>query len=131
MSIFNIDDHAKRIRVSSRFTRLDQIPFDQVLKICRQQLSDYIPPEFITVETTNDNDYKYNYMPPDSTVTVDMFIITEKMFNNIRQYSAMMVDLERREEEVRKKEKEFKKLKKDLKHINELSKNVNQLFKGL
>jgi len=131
MSKFNIDDHVKRLRVSTRFSRLDQIPFDDVVKICRQQLSDYIPPEFITVETKKDFDYKYSYIPPDSTVIVDMFIITEEMFNSIGQYSSMMVDLERREEEVKKKEKEFKKLKNDLKHISELSKNVNQLFKGL
>lgn len=129
MTKFNIYDHTTKITVSSRFIK-GAIPFDEVLKMCKQQLAHEIPLEFVNVETYDHPEYNNNFIPT-STAKVDMYVISKEMFNNIRQYSSMVVDLERREEEVKKKEKEFKKLKNDLKHINELSKNVNQLFKGI
>jgi hypothetical protein len=129
MSKFNIHDHITKITVSSRFIK-GQIPFDEVIKMCKQQLAHELPLEFVNVETYDNKPYNNNIIST-SIAKVDMYVITKEMFNNIHQYSSMLVDLERREEEVKKKEKEFKKLKNDLKHINELSKNVNQLFKGI
>lgn len=132
MSKFNLDDHVRRIRASMSYSNLNVIPFDDILKMSRRELSDHIPPDFITVDDTSDLKMSHGLSPfAHKTVYTELYVITEEMFNNIRQYSSMMVDLERREEEVKKKEKEFKKLKNDLKHISELSKNVNQLFKGL